>query len=260
MVVPRLFLIYLFLFNFHLSRPANEIVVKKKMSYVWQYFPPDLVSALAPVSEQNSTLPLYTLRPVEPLLPGISDFHLSLLAPLAAFWLSCLFFYWLDESGFLQQYRLHASAEELARNTITRAECLRVVLINQTIQTVSGYALGMLAGGQAELTGQEEYDIALWILRIKAARETLLLLLSVTGIDFRTASWDLLGLASTQSGYSIRANSLDSAVARLLYWFVIPAAQFFVASFVTDTWQYFTHRWLHTNKWLYSKVARNDVF
>lgn len=70
----------------------------------------------------------YTLRPMPPLVPGISDLHLSLLVPVTVHWLTSGVFEICERVGWLSQYRLHTSAEELTRNRVTRRECLRVTL------------------------------------------------------------------------------------------------------------------------------------
>ena len=69
-----------------------------------------------------------TLYLVPPLVPGISDLHLALFAPIAVHWLTSGFFEICDRTGWLGQYRLHTTAEELTRNRVTRLECLRVTL------------------------------------------------------------------------------------------------------------------------------------
>jgi sphinganine C4-monooxygenase len=40
--------------------------------------------------------------------------------------------------------------------------------------------------------------------------------------------------------------------AKIVYHAVVPALQFFLAIVVVDTWQYFLHRAMHMNKWLYT--------
>lgn len=47
--------------------------------------------------------------------------------------------------------------------------------------------------------------------------------------------------------------SWEILVAKALYWYIVPAFQFWVAVMFVDTWQYFLHRAMHMNKWLYSK-------
>jgi len=57
---------------------------------------------------------------------------------------------------------------------------------------------------------------------------------------------------SETGGRILQANGPDMVY--VLYWWGIPAAQFFLAMFVLDTWQYFLHRLMHVNKFLYKQV------
>src|SRR5947209_7654203 len=81
-------------------------------------------------------LPSYTLTPVHPLIPFIPDFYLSLILPIAAYWLLSLFFHYIDVNDIWPQYRLHAPAEILKRNHVSRYEVARDVIIQQIIQTI----------------------------------------------------------------------------------------------------------------------------
>jgi sphinganine C4-monooxygenase len=45
----------------------------------------------------------------------------------------------------------------------------------------------------------------------------------------------------------------EMLVARAIYYYIVPALQFALAIFIVDTWQYFLHRAMHMNRWLYSK-------
>jgi sphinganine C4-monooxygenase len=40
--------------------------------------------------------------------------------------------------------------------------------------------------------------------------------------------------------------------ASAIYWYIVPIIQFAVAIIFVDTWQYFLHRAMHMNKWLYT--------
>ena len=42
--------------------------------------------------------------------------------------------------------------------------------------------------------------------------------------------------------------------ASAVYWFLVPAAQYVFAICFLDTWQYFWHRAMHMNKWLYTTL------
>ena len=179
----------------------------------------------------------------------------------------------METYGYGDKYKIHTSAEEETRNRCSRWECFRGVVINQIIQTVLGVGLGML--GDGDVAGREEYDIALWARRVEATRCMLPGLLSVIGIDAE-------GLARNFAGSSMRLAVLfvageelytspnltvmddrgtnqaklrawEMTFAGIIYWYIVPAIQFATAVFAADTWQYFGHRWLHTNKWVYSR-------
>jgi sphinganine C4-monooxygenase len=77
------------------------------------------------------------------IFPSISDASLSLLAPILAYWLYSLFFYFLDTSNFrfLDRYRIHESKEVQSRNAVTVREVIVAVVFQQVIQTVLGVFL-----------------------------------------------------------------------------------------------------------------------
>ena len=55
---------------------------------------------------------------------------------------------------------------------------------------------------------------------------------------FQLAPWNLPNLAS----------------AEVMYWFILPALRQVVAVFVLDAWEYWIHRMMHVNKYLYKHV------
>lgn len=157
------------------------------------------------------------------------------------------------------------------RNRVSRYEVARDVIIQQIIQTIVGTILSL--SEPEELRGKEDYDIALWAQRIRIAQRALPQLLGVLGLNAATISKNVAGshplLAGALAGgkYPFLTAGLDVAsgtpvpafagwemlVAKTIYWYAVPAAQFMLAIFIVDTWQYFLHRAMHMNKWLYSK-------
>jgi len=216
-------------------------------------------------------LPSYNLESVPPLIPFISDFYLSLVLPIAAYWIVSLFFHYIDTHDIWPQYRLHTPAEILKRNHVTRYEVARDVIIQQIIQTIVAAIIGL--SEPEELRGKESYDITLWARRIRIAQKALPQLLGVLGLNAAAISKNVAGshplLAGALAGgkYPFLTTGLDVAsgtpvpafagwemlVAKTMYWYAVPAAQFMLAIFIVDTWQYFLHRAMHMNKWLYSK-------
>jgi len=216
-------------------------------------------------------LPSYTLQPVPPLIPFIPDMFLSLILPIAAYWIVSLFFHYIDVHDIWPQYRLHTPAEILKRNHVSRYEVARDVIIQQIIQTIVGTIISITE--PEELRGKEDYDIALWARRIRIAQRALPQLLGLFGLNAAAISKNVAGshplLAGAVAGgkYPFLTAGLDVAsrtplpafagwemfVAKTMYWYAVPAAQFMLAIFIVDTWQYFLHRAMHMNKWLYSK-------
>lgn len=216
-------------------------------------------------------LPEYQTSLLPSLIPGIPDKLLTLILPIAAYWALSMLFHWIDTKDYFPQYRLHTPAEVSSRNKVSRWEVVRDVVIQQVIQTAVGWGLGMTEPD--DLTGQEEYDVAVWARRIRIAQRAIPGLLALAGFDvaglaktlnpshpvlagvvrggqysdFQPASADHGNLYITP-GFTMWEKTLASA----LYWYFVPAVQYGIAIIVVDTWQYFLHRAMHMNKWMYS--------
>jgi sphinganine C4-monooxygenase len=216
-------------------------------------------------------LPSYSLAPVKPLVPFIPDLWLSLILTFAAYWAASMFFHYIDVYDIWPQYRLHTPAEILSRNHVSRYEVARDVIIQQIIQTIVGVALGL--SEPPEMTGKENYDISRWATRLRIAQRALPQILGFVGLNAAAISKNLSGshpmLAGALAGgqYPFLSVELDVVgspvpafaswemfVASAIYWYIVPAIQFAVAIIFVDTWQYFLHRAMHMNKWLYSKL------
>jgi sphinganine C4-monooxygenase len=223
--------------------------------------------------DQLPPLPEYTLRPVEPLVLGMPDKFFLLLTPIIGYWVLSVLFHLIDVYELFPQYRLHTPAEVLSRNRVTRYEVFRDVLIQQVVQTIFGVGMGMLEPDN--MTGMEDYDVSVWATRLRLAQRWLPNILAVVGLDAAG-----LSTKASQSGHSILAGVLaggrysgltetimvegiESSVpvfaawelfaAKAIYYALIPSLQFAVAIIIVDTWEYFLHRAMHMNKYLYSK-------
>lgn len=213
----------------------------------------------------NSTLPPlpeYTLRPQPPVISWIPDTYLTLILPIVAYWGVSLIFHWIDELDLFPQYRLHTPAEVLKRNHVSRWEVFRDVVLQQIIQTIFGVFLGYLE--EEAMIGKDDYDIAVWAQRLRMVQHALPAVLATVGLDSNGIAKNLApahpALSSVFAGGHYHNNNVVAAfasweleVARVIYWFLVPAFQFAFAILVVDTWQYFWHRAMHLNKWLYSK-------
>jgi len=230
------------------------------------------ISLAANASAMNDLppLPTYTLSPVQPLIPFLPDFHLCLVIPVAVYWAASMFFHLIDVYDVWPQYRLHTPAEILKRNHVSRYEVARDVIIQQIIQTLVGAVLNLTE--PEDMFGKEEYDIASWATRIRIAQRALPQLLGLIGLNAAAISKNMSGTHPMLAGVLAGGRypslnvvldvvtgspvasfaSWEIIAAKALYWFIVPAVQFLVAIVIVDTWQYFLHRAMHVNKWLYS--------
>lgn len=217
-------------------------------------------------------LPTYTLTAQKNLLAPLPDNVLSLILPVVAYWGMSMIYHFLDVNDYFVEYRLHTPAEVLKRNKVTRWEVVRDVVLQQVIQTVAG--LAFVYFDAEETVGREEYDVAVWAQRLRIAQKAVPSLLALVGIDAIS-----LGKSVSQSGYTMLAGALaggsypgvtqsiildngvkavapafaswELAVAGFIYWYFVPTLQFILAISIVDTWQYFLHRAMHMNRWLY---------
>ncbi|MCJ1404422.1 hypothetical protein MMC11_007647 [Xylographa trunciseda] len=217
-------------------------------------------------------LPDYKLIALPPLVPPIPDKLLTLLLPIAAYWILSMIFHWIDTKDLFSQYRLHTPAEVLKRNHVSRWEVVRDVILQQMIQTVVGTLLGMTEPD--DFYGKEDYDLAVWARRIRMMQRAIPGLLSLVSINANGLAKNMAGSHPTLAGALsggvypslVEAVTVSNGnqvsiptfatwevfVAKAIYWYIVPAIQFGIAIFIVDTWQYFLHRAMHMNKWLYT--------
>lgn len=214
-------------------------------------------------------LPGYDMKPMPDLLPWISDFWLSIILPHITYWLVSGIFHIIDVYDLFPQYRLHTPEEIKQRNLASRWQVARDVLVEQVIQMVTAAVLSLTE--PVQMTGMEQYDVAVWATRIRLAQRSLPTLLGLLGLNAAaisknmSASHPLLAGALAGGHYPF-LTSLDAVseasvpafatwellLAKAIYWLVIPGFQMWVAVVFLDSWQYFWHRLMHVNKWMYS--------
>jgi sphinganine C4-monooxygenase len=216
-------------------------------------------------------LPSYTIKPLPALIPGFPDAYLTLVLPIIAYWVVSMFFHFIDEWDLFPHYRLHTPAEVLKRNHVSRWDVFRDVVLQQIIQTIFGLALTFV--DPPPTFGKEEYDVAVWAQRLRMAQRVIPATLGLLGVDS-------MGLAKSLSGeHALLGGALmggvypeltqtvlqhgqptiapafaewEMLVAKAIYHIGIPALQFLFAICIVDTWQYFLHRAMHMNKYLYT--------
>ena len=219
-------------------------------------------------------LPEFTLVPEPPLLPFVSDKFFLLVIPIIAYWALSMFFHWIDVNDYFSKYRLHTPAEVLKRNHVSRWEVLRDVILQQIIQLAVGHLLNMTEPD--EFTGQSDYDIAVWARRVRIAQKLIPGLLALTSINAQSLASSLQQAHPMISGVIAGGTyptltrivtlaggaqeqvpvfaTWEVTLAKVIYYAGVPALQFIVAILFLDTWQYFLHRAMHMNKWLYSEL------
>jgi sphinganine C4-monooxygenase len=217
-------------------------------------------------------LPSYTLTTRERLLAPLPDNILTMILPIVAYWGMSMIYHFLDVNDYFIEYRLHTPAEVSKRNKVTRWEVVRDVVIQQVIQTLAG--LAFMYFDADETVGREQYDVAVWAQRLRISQKAIPSLLAVVGVDAVG-----LGKAVSRNGYTMLAGAItggsypgvtqslildngaemvapaftnwELTVAGFIYWYFVPALQFMLAICIVDTWQYFLHRAMHLNRWLY---------
>ncbi|KAL4943556.1 hypothetical protein BDV06DRAFT_189596 [Aspergillus oleicola] len=219
-------------------------------------------------------LPAYTLAPRPSLVNGIPDNILALILPVVAYWAVSMLFHAIDVYDLFPQYRLHTPAEVLTRNRASRWDVVRDVVLQQVVQTIAGLIMALF--DEQEYMGREEYDVAIWARRIRFLQRGLPYALALFGFDASGVAANL-----SQNGHKMLAGIVaggrypsitqsivsetgietvvpafanwEMSLASFIYWFAIPALQFTWGICVVDTWQYFLHRAMHLNRWLYIK-------
>lgn len=229
------------------------------------------------VASDLPPLPAYTIQPVPDLLPFISDFWLSLIAPHIAYWLVSMIFHVIDTYDLFPQYRLHTPAEIKQRNPVSRFEVLRDVIVEQILQL--GMSTFLSLTEEVQMMGMEDYEVAVWATRVRLAQRAIPTLLGLLGLNAASisknmsASHPLIAGALAGGHYPFLTTELDGLtgthvpafaaweqlVAKAIYWGVIPAIQVMIAVVFLDTWQYFWHRAMHLNKWMYSTLTTHGV-
>jgi len=229
------------------------------------------MSFLYPANATLPPLPSYTLSPQPPLISRIPDKYLSLILIIVAYWGMSLFFHIIDVYDLFPQYRLHTPEEVSSRNHVSRWDVFRDVIIQQVVQTAFGVFLGWLE--EDPMVGKDAYNVSVWAQRIRQCQAVVPYTLGALGFNALSMSAkvsnthpELSGFLaggqynfyeSTSAGKVPAFASWETLAARSVYYFAIPAAQFLVAILIVDTWQYFWHRAMHLNKWLYSTYNKS---
>jgi sphinganine C4-monooxygenase len=229
--------------------------------------------ATANITYELPPLPDYTLQPLPRLVSCMPDAYLSLAIAVIAYWAVSGIFHVIDEYDLFPQYRLHTPAEILKRNHVTRWEVLRDVVIQQIIQTIFGIAMDLL--DDEPTMGKDDYNVAWYAQKIRLAQRAIPFIIATVGLNPSALaskisdSQPMLAAAIAGGRYQnlvqtatiggqeafVPAFALwELLVAKFVYWYGIPAFQFMLGICIVDTWEYFLHRAMHMNRWLYGML------
>ncbi|KAF1811467.1 sphingolipid hydroxylase [Eremomyces bilateralis CBS 781.70] len=224
-----------------------------------------------PLASELPPLPSYTINPLPPLIPGVPDAYIALALPVIGYWVVSGIFHFIDIYDLFPQYRLHTPAEITSRNKVGRWEVFRAVIIQQVIQTVVGLMFSWT--DPPAMYGKEDYDVAVWAQRIRLAQRAVPAVLGIVGLNANGLASKYLKTQPMLSGVLaggkypwvtqlIESDGISQIVpaftgwemglAKAIYWAIIPSIQFVAALLIMDAWEYFWHRAMHLNKWLYA--------
>ncbi|EMD38879.1 hypothetical protein CERSUDRAFT_112599 [Gelatoporia subvermispora B] len=179
----------------------------------------------------STNTPVY-YSPRISLLSWLPDHLFALAAPVVAYWAASLFFHALDLSNWrwLDKYRIHESAEVQSRNRATRMQVLQAVLLQQLVQTLLGY----------------------WWIEEKPTGAAVDHLSNMLRLAPQLSRMLLRLFGQTQGSMILR--NYGAEILYYIYWWAIPTSKMLLGMFIIDTWQYFLHRGMHMNTYLYKKL------
>lgn len=167
------------------------------------------------------------------LIPGIRDFYLLLVLPIAAYWLSASIFHLFDCQRWFQDYKIHTYEDGEKRNRATLGQVFRQVVAQQLVQVAFSLAIDRaLTASSPEVEATSIHK--------------------VSDLSGNSTIWSQQTHASSDGNsdsnlLSATSTAFPSASAKL-------ALQLTIAVIVADFWQYAWHRIFHTNKFLYSEL------
>ncbi|KAL8668794.1 MAG: hypothetical protein Q9168_006587 [Polycauliona sp. 1 TL-2023] len=210
---------------------------------------------------------------------------------ILAYWLVSLIFHLIDHFHLFESYRIHTPEEFKHRNRVTVAQVLRSVLLQQAIQTVLGLFLGRLTDAGdfkgredydiAVWAGRVRGMLAAVQGGVAWAAPSLLALLGLdvgrlsssiqtfaaSSSSTMAAAWSSSSMTGAKTPLVLMMNSMvyphlgdgltygfrpwEIWIAKAVYWVLEPAARFGFAVAFSDSWQYFWHRAMHTNRWMF---------
>jgi sphinganine C4-monooxygenase len=164
------------------------------------------------IAKINSKIqPFVNLSIKQDYIEGIPDSILALATPIIAYWTYSIYFHIIDVYKLLEQYRIHPSEEQLSKNKVTLHIVIRDVIFQHLIQTITGLIFYKFE--PIIYTGYE--NSLLW--------------------EYR----------------QLLPSSIPTTLIYFIYWYGLSIIKIFSAFLIIDTWQFFLHKLMHMNKFLY---------
>lgn len=131
------------------------------------------------------------------LLSWISDFHLSLLAPIVAYWSLSSFYFFVSRKGLFDKYRIHTQTEYEMRNRASEWQVAKSIIKQQIMQTAWALLLGHIIFGVDDSPKNFEHEITAWDIWLMPHVQTLVSILGnpyllKVGYNSRDAAMTLL--------------------------------------------------------------------
>lgn len=155
--------------------------------------------------------PIINLTLKKDYIEGVPDSLLALAAPIIAYWLYSIYFHVIDVYELFEQYRIHPSEEQLSKNRVTLHIVIRDVIFQHIIQTITGLIVYQFESPL--YTGYENQ--LLW------------------NVKKHLPSF------------------IPTSLIYLFYWYGLSLIKISIAFLIIDTWQFFLHKLMHQNKFLY---------
>ncbi|KAG6774396.1 hypothetical protein POTOM_021749 [Populus tomentosa] len=207
----------------------------------------------------------------------VSDEVMGIFAPIVIYWLYAGFYQLLPP---LDEYRLHTRKEEEEKNLVPLSKVIKGVLLQQLVQAVVAHALFLLYAGKCFFmalscvvtaryssshmdSGGCGSDVLVdshsWrMLLIIHYYLFILALVSCKDKAAWTCNHKVAGSSLESSlfipKYGMLTSSADESGTTIQPSIPIQIMQIIIGMIVMDTWQYFAHRYMHQNKFLYRHI------
>lgn len=193
-----------------LNATSNPLPIARTLSSLFTHNTYDSISHIDLTPHASSRWKPFYYHPHMAVFSFISDKYLSLLAPIAVYWLVSLWFTTLDQLRipFFEKYRLHEPEEVTKRNKVSATKVVWMVLVQQAVQT----ALGVFVLEDEETVRRQVFQdhdanmrtVGVWLAKV------------------------VCGTIGYERGLSLLSVYGRQAV-QWLYWWIIPTAQFWLA-------------------------------